>query len=323
LAHRRGYGGGMKFGIVIEGQMGLDYEQQLALAQRAEALGFDAFYRTDHYESFPGPDDQPTTDAWSILAGLARETRRIALGTLVSPVTFRHPGELAKVVATVQGMAGRRIHAGIGAGWHESEHRRHGFPFPEMRERADMLEEQLTIVRGLWAGIDGWSFDGQHYHVADARFRPKPAPVPWIITGGEGSPRGMRIAAAHADEFNLTSASPDVVREKFVALDAACTAAKRNPSTIVHSVMVGALLGASPDDVTSALNRFMGRIGVAGDPEAYLAPRRPRWLSGTPAEAVVRAREFAAAGAQRLLVQNFLPAEIESLDLVAAVRDQL
>ena len=158
----------MKIGIVVEGQMGLSYTQQLAIARRAESLGFDAFYRTDHYESFPGPADQPTSDAWSVLAGLARETATIALGTLVSPVTFRAPGEYAKVVATVQQMAGRRIHAGLGAGWHESEHRRHGFPFPEMRVRAEMLEEQLGIVRGLWSGPDGWSFHGHHYQVDDA-----------------------------------------------------------------------------------------------------------------------------------------------------------
>ena len=157
----------MQIGIVIEGQMGLSYERQRALAQRAEALGFSAFYRTDHYESFPGPDDQPTTDAWSVLAGLARETSRITLGTLVSPVTFRAPGEYAKVVATVQEMAGRRIHAGLGTGWHESEHRRHGFPFPEMPVRAEMLrsvplgrfgrpEEIAAVVLFLCSPLARW-----------------------------------------------------------------------------------------------------------------------------------------------------------------------
>ena len=149
----------MKIAVVIEGQMNLSYAQQLAAARRAEQVGIDGFFRTDHYESFPGPDDQATTDAWSVLAGLARETSRITLGTLVSPVTFRAPGEYAKVVATVQEMAGRRIHAGLGTGWHESEHRRHGFPFPEMSIRAEMLEEQLEIVRSLWSGPDGWRFD--------------------------------------------------------------------------------------------------------------------------------------------------------------------
>jgi len=317
------YRGPMEIGIVIEGQMGLSYAQQLALAVRAEALGFAAFYRTDHYESFPGPDDQSTTDAWAVLAGLARETRRIALGTLVSPVTFRHPGNLAKVVATVQEMAGRRVHAGIGAGWHASEHRRHGFAFPEMRERADMLEEQLQVVRGLWAGEDGWSFDGAHYRVEGARMRPRPDPVPWIITGGEGSPRGMRIAAAYADEFNLTSTTPESLREKLAALDATCRAAGRDPATIVHSAMTGFLLGRDGADYEAKVARFMASVGASGDAEAYMAPRRGRWLVGTPAAAVERARAFADAGAERLLVQHFLPGEPEGLDLLADLRDRL
>lgn len=141
----------MKIGIVVEGQMGLTYAQQLALAQRAESLGFDAFYRTDHYESFPGPADQATSDAWSVLAGLARETKTIALGTLVSPVTFRYPGEYAKVVATVQEMAGRRMHAGLGAGWHESEHRRYGFRFRrcQCERRCWRSSSALCAVSGL------------------------------------------------------------------------------------------------------------------------------------------------------------------------------
>ena len=309
----------MKIGIVVEGQMGLSYTQQLAIARRAESLGFDAFYRTDHYESFPGPADQPTSDAWSVLAGLARETATIALGTLVSPVTFRAPGEYAKVVATVQQMAGRRIHAGLGAGWHESEHRRHGFPFPEMRVRAEMLEEQLGIVRGLWSGPDGWSFHGHHYQVDDACFRPKPDPVPWVITGGEGSPRGMRIAAAHADEFNLTSSTPQIAAEKFAALDAACTVAGRKPSTLVRSAMTGLLVGRTRADHRASVARFMERTGGSGDAEAYLAPRRPRWVTGTPEEALAQLRAFRDAGAQRLLLQHFLPAELDQLDLLAEI----
>jgi len=313
----------MKIGIVVEGQMGLTYAQQRALAQRAEALGFDAFYRTDHYESFPGPADQATSDAWSVLAGLARETTTIALGTLVSPVTFRYPGEYAKVVATVQEMAGRRMHAGLGAGWHESEHRRYGFPFPDMPIRAAMLEEQLSIVRGLWSGSDGWSFSGAHYQVSDALFRPKPEPTPWIITGGEGSPRGMRIAAAHADEFNLTSSTPQIAREKFAALDAACTAAGRDPSTLVRSAMTGLLVGRHQSEYLGAVARFMAGIGGSGDPEAYLAPRRPRWVSGTPEEALIQIRAFRDAGAQRLLLQHFLPLELEPLDLIAELRDAI
>ena len=257
------------------------------------------------------------------MAGLARETKTIALGTLVSPVTFRYPGEYAKVVATVQEMAGRRMHAGLGAGWHESEHRRYGFPFPEMPLRAEMLEEQLSIVRGLWSGPDGWSFSGKHYQVSDALFRAKPEPAPWIITGGEGSPRGMRIAAAHADEFNLTSSTPQIAREKFAALDAACTAAGRAPATLVRSAMTGLLIGRTRADYLAGVARFMARIGGSGDPEEYLAPRRPRWVSGTPEEAAAQMRAFRDAGAQRLLMQHFLPLELEPLDLLAEIRDAL
>jgi alkanesulfonate monooxygenase SsuD/methylene tetrahydromethanopterin reductase-like flavin-dependent oxidoreductase (luciferase family) len=309
----------MQIGIVIEGQMGLTYERQRALAQRVESLGFAAFYRTDHYESFPGPDDQPTTDAWSVLAGIARETQRIAIGTLVSPVTFRHPGNLAKIAATVQEMAGRQIHVGLGAGWQESEHRRHGFDFPDMPVRAEMLEEQLTVLRGLWTGGDGWSFDGRYYLVSDARFRPRPEPTPFVITGGEGSPRGIRIAAAFADEFNVTSATPESAREKFAALDAACRAAGRDPATLARSAMTGMLIGRDASILAASVARFMERVGAAGDAEAYMAPRRARWVTGTPSEAAERIRAFRDAGAQRLLLQHFLPNEDEPLDLLAEV----
>src|SRR5450759_5188932 len=185
---------------MIEPQMGLTYDEQLAVARRAEAAGFEALFRSDHYESFPGQSDAPTTDAWAVVAGLARETSRIGLGALVSPVTFRAPGNLAKVVVTVDEMSGGRIEVGLGAGWHADEHRRHGFPFPEIGERADLLEETLEVVHGLWEGPDGWSFIGNHVAVEDARFRPKPGSIagrdggrPRIIVGGTGSPRSYRI----------------------------------------------------------------------------------------------------------------------------------
>ena len=205
----------MRFALMIEPQQGLTYDEQLAVARRAEAAGFETLFRSDHYESFPGATGEPTTDAWAVLAGLARDTTRLGLGTLVSPVTFRNPGNLAKVAITVDEMSGGRVEVGVGAGWHAAEHRRHGFPFPEIAERADMLEETLEILRGLWDEPDGWSFIGEHFAIEDALFRPKPASLPArnggrppLIVGGEGSPRSFRIAARYADEFNLSSASP-------------------------------------------------------------------------------------------------------------------
>jgi len=313
----------MQIAVVIEGQMNLSYEQQLAAARRAEAVGISGFFRTDHYESFPGAADQATTDAWSVLAGIARETTSITLGTLVSPVTFRAPGEFAKVVATVQEMAGRQIHAGLGTGWHESEHRRYGFPFPEMPARAEMLEEQLEIVRGLWAGPDSWSFSGKHYSVSDALFRPKPSPTPWIITGGEGSPRGMRIAAKFSNEFNLTSSTPETAREKFAQLDATCVAAGRAPESLARSAMTGMMIGRTEAEYLEKLRGFMSRIGAAVDPEEYLAPRRARWLVGTPDQALLQMRAFRDTGASRLMVQHMDPTETTSLDLLAEIHAQL
>ena len=164
----------MRFVLMLEPQQGMSYADHLAIAQRAEAAGFDGLYRSDHYESFPGSNDRPTTDAWAVLAGLARDTSRIRLGALVSPVTYRLPGNLAKIVTTVDEMSGGRVDIGLGAGWHEEEHTRHGFPFPPIGDRASMLEEQLEILNGLFYGADGWSFAGRFYSVSDARLRPRP-----------------------------------------------------------------------------------------------------------------------------------------------------
>ena len=188
-------------------QQGLSYADQLAVARRAETAGFEAFFRSDHYQSFPGPDDLPTTDAWTVLAGIARETSTIRLGALVSPVTYRLPGLFAKIVTTVDEMSGGRVEVALGTGWHEHEHARHGVPFPPIAERAEMLEETLTILRGLWQEPDGWSYHGRHWSVSNALFRPKPVqrPHPPILVGGDGTPRGLRIAARYADEFNLTT----------------------------------------------------------------------------------------------------------------------
>jgi len=179
----------MRFALMIEPQQGLTYAEQLAIVQRAESVGFDSFFRSDHYQSFPGPSGGHTTDAWAVLAGLARETTTIGLGTLVSPVTFRYAGNLAKVVTTVDEMSGGRIEFGLGAGWNEPEHRQLGLPFPEIAERADMLEEQFAVLRGLWGEPDGWSFEGRHVTIEGALFHPKPVARPGRPVGPNGAAR--------------------------------------------------------------------------------------------------------------------------------------
>lgn len=315
----------MRFALMTEPQMGLTYDEQLAVARRAEAAGFETFFRSDHYESFPGDSDQPTTDAWAVLAGLARDTSRIGLGVLVSPVTFRNPGNLAKVAVTVDEMSGGRVEVGVGAGWHEAEHHRHGFPFPPIVERADRLEETLEILRGLWEAPDGWSFHGRHWTVDDAHFRPKPASLPAragrllrLIVGGQGSPRSFRIAARYADEFNLSSTSPDGAVEQYAKLDAALSAAGRDPATITRSAMVGLLIGRTDAEVRDREQALLAAFGGADDEsEGWLDTRRPRWIHGTPDTARATVRRFAESGVQRLMLQDFLARDLEMIDLAA------
>jgi F420-dependent oxidoreductase-like protein len=316
----------MRFALMIEPQQGLSYAEQLAIAQTAEGAGFEALFRSDHYESFPGPNDNPTTDAWAVLAGLARETSRIHLGTLVSPVTFRLPGNMAKVIATVDEMSGGRIEVGLGAGWHDDEHRRHGFPFPPIEERAGMLEEQLEILHGLWGEPDGWSIRGRHYTIEDALFRARPVAAegrprtavggyrPRIIVGGGGTPRSMRIAARWADEFNLSSSSPDTARTKFKALDDACRAAGRDPGTITRSSMVGVLVGANAAELRTREQALLEAMGGGGDD--WLDERRRRWIHGTPDQARATVRRFEEAGIERIMLQDFVPRDLDMIDLL-------
>jgi F420-dependent oxidoreductase-like protein len=308
----------MRFALMIEAQQGLSYAEQLTIARRAEAVGFEALFRSDHYGSFPGPDDNPTTDAWTVLAGLARETERIRLGVLVSPVTFRLPGNLAKVVATVDEMSGGRIEVGVGAGWEEDEHRRHGFAFPPIGERADMLEEQLTILRGLWTEPDGWSFEGRHHTVQDALFRAKPVQRPHlpIITGSSGSPRSLRIAARFADEFNISSSGPEQIAEKMAQLDAACRDIGRDPASLRRSAMVGTLIGADEDELARRERALLGTFGMSGPDDEWLEERRERWIIGTPEGARAMVRRFEEAGIERLMLQDFLPRDLEMIDLL-------
>ncbi len=314
----------MRFALMIEPQQGLSYDEQLAVARRAEAAGFETLFRSDHYESFPGGAGRPTTDAWAVLAGLARDTSSIGLGSLVSPVTYRTPGNLAKVAATVDEMSGGRVEIGVGAGWHAAEHRRHGFPFPEIGERAEMLEETLEILHGLWDEPDGWSFIGRHFAIEDSLFQPKPSALPArnggrppILVGGEGSPRSFRIAARYADEFNLSSASPAVATQKFAALDETVKAAGRDPSSIVHSAMVGVLVGRDQDEIKAREAALLAEFGETQDGEAWFATRRARWIHGTPDQARTSLAAFEAAGVERIMLQDFLPRDLEMIDLAA------
>jgi F420-dependent oxidoreductase-like protein len=319
----------VRFALMIEPQQGLSYADQLAIVQRAESVGFESFFRSDHYQSFPGPAGEPTTDAWAVLAGLARETSTITLGTLVSPVTFRHVGNLAKVVTTVDEMSGGRVEFGLGAGWNEEEHEQLGLPFPEIGERGDLLEEQLAVLHGLWGEPDGWSFEGRHVRVRNALFSPKPVarpgrPVgpngaarPRILTGSSGSARAMRIAARYADEFNLSSASPDGARGWYAKLDEACRAIGRDPGSIGRSVMAGVLIGRDEDEVTRRKGELLRSFANESGGDEWFDAREPRWVLGTPDEARAMVRRFEEAGAERIMLQDFLPRDLDMVSEMA------
>ena len=313
----------MRYALMTEPQQGYSYQDIVAIAEAALEAGFETFFRSDHYSSFPGANDLPATDAWTTLAGLARDVDGIGLGSMVSPVTFRIPGSFAKVVATVDEMAGPgRVEMGVGAGWNEPEHAALGLPYPDTVERVDRLEEELNILRGLWDEPDGWSFQGEHYQVRDTLFRPR-GPRPNLIVGGEGRLRSCRLGAMYADEYNISSSNPAEVVEIMSRLDAACEKQGRDPATLTRSVMAGVLVGRDEDEMarrTEAQKAIFGE--AAGEAQAWLDARADRWILGTPEQAMARIGEYAATGIDRLLFQDFLPRDTDHVaamgELIAA-----
>jgi alkanesulfonate monooxygenase SsuD/methylene tetrahydromethanopterin reductase-like flavin-dependent oxidoreductase (luciferase family) len=318
----------MRFALMLEPQQGLSYGDHVAIAKRAEANGIETLFRSDHYTSFPGPTGQPTTDAWTVVAGLARDTDRIGLGVLVSPVTFRHPGTFAKVVTTVDEMSGGRIEVGVGAGWNALEHGQLGLTFPPITGRADLMEDQLAILHGLWGEPDGWSYDGHQVSIHSADFHPKPVDVPGrprtpiggarprLLVGGQGSPRSYRLAARYADEFNLSSSGPAKAREAFAAVDAACVAIDRDPATLTHSTMAGVLIGRDEGELADRLTAVTDAVAAGEDEAAWLEERLERWVAGTPDQARETVRRFAAAGVERIMLQDFLPWDLDMIDVI-------
>ena len=313
----------MRFALMTEPQQGLGYDDLLAIVRTAEEAGLEAFFRSDHYTSFPGEEGLPTTDAWATLAGLARDTSRIHLGSLVSPVTFRLPGVFAKVVTTVDEMSGGRVEVGLGAGWNELEHAELGIPFPDVGERFDMLEESLAIVHGLWTEPDGWTFDGDHWQVAGSRFVPRPVPRdgrrhPNLIVGGAGKPRSVRLAARYADEYNVVSARPEHARAVFDRIDEACAAIGRDPSQVTRSAMTGVLVAESETDLRDRVRAQQEMLGTADDDaDRWLDERRGRWIMGTREQALERVDALADAGVQRIMLQDFLPRDLDMVRLMA------
>ncbi|WP_417564288.1 LLM class F420-dependent oxidoreductase [Microbacterium sp.] len=297
----------MEFCIFTEPQQGFSYAEQRDFAQATERLGFDGYFRSDHYmrmgkgSPLPGP-----TDAWTTLAGLALETSRVRLGTLVSSATHRPPSILAIQAAQVDAMSGGRVELGLGTGWFEAEHRAYGIPFPA--QRFGMLEEQLEIITGLWAAEGSYSFDGRRYTLVDAPALPKPVQerVP-IIVGGGGPRRTPALAARFATEFNLGFQPEDVIAEKFAGVRAACVDAGRDPETLKMSVALSTLAG----DSEAELSRRAATIGR--DPEAV---RDPAWIAGLPDEIVEKVARLRDLGVQRVYFQLMDLRDLDQLELL-------
>jgi F420-dependent oxidoreductase-like protein len=303
----------MRFRIFVEPQEGATYEDQLAVALLAEELGFDAFFRSDHYISFAFGDGLPgPTDAWTTLAGLARETSRLRLGTLVSPITFRLPGPLAITVAEVDAMSEGRVELGLGAGWNDREHAAYGIPFPPTGERFDRFEEQLAIISGLWATAPGerFSFAGRHYTLQESPALPKPVqrPGPPIVIGGFGPTRTPRLAATFASEFNVGFAAPDAYPAIAARVHAACERIGRDPATLPASIANTVVCGADEAE-------FARRCAVIGrDP----ATARADTIGGTPSEVIDRIGAYRDHGAETVYLQILDLRDLDHVRLLAS-----
>jgi len=305
----------MELRIFTEPQQGASYDDLVAVAKRAEELGFGAFFRSDHYlamgdgSGVPGP-----SDAWITLAGIARETSTIRLGTLVTSATFRLPGVLAIEVANVDAMSGGRVELGLGAGWFEQEHAAYGIPFPSTAERFDRLEEQLEIITDLWSAAGTYSFDGTHYQLTDSPALPKPfqhngfrGGIP-VVIGGHGKKRTPALAAQFADEFNVAFSPIDITHAQFGRVRGAAEKIGRAADSLIYSAAQVVCVGKDEAE----LDR---RAAAMGREKTEL---RENGVAGTPTEAVDRLGALAEAGAERVYLQVLDLHDLEHLDLIAS-----
>lgn len=306
----------MELRIFTEPQQGATYDDLLAVALAAEELGFGAFFRSDHYQHMSGDGGVGPSDAWTTLAGLARDTTSIRLGTMMTSATFRHPGVLAIQVAGVDQMSGGRVELGIGAGWFAQEHTAYGIPFPSTRERFERFGEQLELITGLWSTPteELYDFAGEHYRLQDSPALPKPNQTtgrrggPPVIIGGLGKTETPRLAAQFADEFNLPFVDEATTATQFARVREACERTERDPATMTWSNALVLCVGETEAEIAR-------RAAAIGRDVAEL---RTNGLTGTPAEVVDKIGRYADLGAQRIYLQTLDLADLDHLRLVAA-----
>ena len=291
---------------MIEGQEGVTWQQWLALARTCEEAGLEGLFRSDHYSGFVGGPGG-SLDAWATIIALSTVTKRIRLGTLVSPATFRHPSVLARMVVTASHVSAGRVELGLGAGWNEAEHLEHGFPFPTTKERMALLAEQLEIIHRSWQN-EQFDFVGQHYELRNSCPLPKPFGKVNVIVGGRAKPGTVVPAVRFADEYNTGYGSPHEVEMRRLAVDQACERAGRAPLTF--SMMTRCTVGINRHAVERRLNRIAEMAGGSAviDPAAT--------ISGTVAEVVEQLREYEAVGVERVMLQHLLHDDLEMIELL-------
>jgi F420-dependent oxidoreductase-like protein len=314
----------MRVALMIEGQEGVTWEHWCALAGACEEHGVETLFRSDHYISQANEAGNVAHDAWTTLAGLAARTTTLRLGTLVSPATFRLPGQLANAAATVDHISGGRIELGLGAGWMEREHRAYGFPFPETRVRLELFAEQLEIVHRLWTDkrVD---FRGRHYALEDAPAQPKPVqrPHPPLIVGGSGTSGTSEPAACFADEYNTPFVSPDDFAAVRAKVTAACERAGRDPGTMRFSTMTGCVIGETREEALDRARRLYDRVQRDTDFDAWVDAYAQRAVIGSVDEVAERLRSYERAGCERVMLQHLLHADLEPVRLIGVLGQQL
>ena len=297
----------MELCVMIEGQEGVTWDQWVAIADSCEENGIPALFRSDHYWSVFEQDGRGSLDAWGTICGLAARTSKLRLGTMVSPASFRHPSILAKLVATADRISGGRIEPGMGTGWHEPEHDAYGFEFKPMKERMEVLEEQVEIVTGLWA--DGeFEFHGRHYDLSGIDALPKPVQQPMpLIMGGNAGPRGAALAARFATEYNTPNPSLGEVRSRRANVVSAWSAAGRDPATVRFSVMTGAAIGRNEKEAEDRLNRIKEREGTEDLNCEF---------KGSPEQVVEQMTAYRDAGVDRIMIQLLLHDDLEQIEII-------
>ena len=303
----------MDFRVFVEPQQGATYGDQLAVAKTAEAAGYSAFFRSDHYLAMSGDGMPGPTDSWVTLGGIARETSTIRLGTMVTSATFRHPGVLAISVAQVDEMSGGRVDLGLGAGWFEAEHEAYAIPFPPLGERFDRLEEQLDILTGLWSTPVGETYDysGKHYSIKESPALPKPtqSPYPPIVIGGRGPKRTPALTAKYASEFNIPFVDLETLKTQYARVEAAVEAAGRAANSLTYSAAFVVCAGRDDAEVAA-------RAAAIGRDVDELRSSSP--LVGTPGEIADKLDPFAEAGVQRIYLQVLDQSDLDHVEFFAA-----